>query len=189
MSTQSLLDYAGIHGEQYHRIGRQRRLERVQLAEGVTIRDQKPLSTRALSACLVGMDPAGWYALLNTYVFFWFDIGRLNRQRSACRGIPQVVLIVDSARLLVAYGSCAVVTPINTGNTRRRAARRGEATFVPYAAWLTSRWNSEVTALRHCPRRANHKPVELAIPDAVPDIMNFVCETRYLAADEHFAAV
>ena len=84
-----------------------------------------------LEACLVGLTPAEWYALTNARVFFWFDPDRLNLQRAACEPRPQVVLAVDTAKLVEAYREEVAVTPINTAN-----ARRGTATFVPYAAWV-----------------------------------------------------
>jgi hypothetical protein len=34
------------------------------------------------------------------------------------------------------------VTPINTGNARRRPARRGASTFVPWQVFLRTKWAS-----------------------------------------------
>src|SRR5207244_975256 len=102
------------------------------------LRDQLPMPPAALAACLIGMSPTEWYALINAHMFFWLDPARLNRQRAACAHRPQMVMTVDASRLLVAYAGRATVTPINSGNARRRPAKRGVATFVPYTSWSTS---------------------------------------------------
>src|SRR5207247_9925782 len=56
------------------------RTEGVLLPSGVYLRDQRPMSPSALSACLHGMVTSDWYAALNARVFFWVNIDRLNRQ-------------------------------------------------------------------------------------------------------------
>ncbi|MCG8481576.1 MAG: hypothetical protein MI724_20945 [Spirochaetales bacterium] len=131
------------------------------------------------------MSPTEWYTLLNSHVFFWFDPARLNRQKRACGGRDQRVMIIDCERLLEYYGKHAALTPFNTGNARRKAAVRGKDTFVPYTTWLDSGWDREVPDLRNAPRPRNHKPVELTIPDAVPDIMRFVVEVKTLRNGEY----
>ena len=86
------------------------------------LRDQKPLPAAALRKCLVGMTPVEWYALINSKVFFWFDVDRLNRQRGACEPRPQVVLEVDAMRLC---GSPRAIGLRCRGSTREtRAAGR-----------------------------------------------------------------
>jgi hypothetical protein len=147
LSTSKLLDAAGLAWADRARLERAQRLAHTELPTGVQIRDQRPMPPAALGACLVGLTPAEWYALINARVFFWFDPDRLNRQRAACEPRPQVVLAVDTAKLVDAYREEVAVTPINTGNARRKPARRGTATFVPYAAWVESGWESEALAL------------------------------------------
>jgi hypothetical protein len=66
------------------------------------------------------------------------------------------------------------VTPINTGNARRKPARRGTATFVPYAAWVESGWESEALALGVPMRKRSYQPVEITVAGSVPDVMRFV---------------
>ena len=152
---------------------REQRRGHTELPSGVQMRDQRPMPPNALQGCLVGLTPADWYGLVNARVFFWLDPGRLNRQRAACECRPQVVLAIDTARLIDAYAEQAEVTPINTGNARRKPAVRGTATFVPYTTWLKSGWESETKALGIPPRRRSHPPAELTVRDAVPDIMRF----------------
>ncbi|MES1265792.1 MAG: hypothetical protein ABUU24_09120, partial [Variovorax sp.] len=93
------------------------------LASGVLIRNQKPMPPAALARCLKnGLKPEDWFELLNSKVFFWLDIERLNRQRHACKDAPQIALVIDGDRLLSRYAAVAAVAPINTGNAMRAAA-------------------------------------------------------------------
>jgi hypothetical protein len=173
-STCALLERAGMSGSIRAVVEREHRPKRTTLASGLVIRDQKPMPPVALQRCLVGLTAAQWYQLLNSKVFFWFDIERLNRQRRACGTFPQVVLKVATDRLLDRYAARAAFTPINTGNARRKPALRGAATFVPYNVWADTAWLSESQALGTCPRPRRHPPVELTIADSVPDVMDFV---------------
>ena len=180
-SASTLLDIAGITGPDRERLEREQRLTHTQLPNGVQIRDQRPMPPSALAACLIGITPSEWYALINAHIFFWFDPQRLNRQRGACEPRPQVVLTLDADKLLTAYSDRIALTPINTGNARRRPARRGTATFVPYTTWLSSAWASEATCLRTPLRPRSHSPVELTITDSIPDVMRFVVNVQELA--------
>ena len=148
------------------------------LSDGCVLRDQMPMPPSALEKCLVGVSPAQWYELLNSKVFFWFDLKRLERQRRAVGGEDQIVLVIDTERLLAQHEAHAAVSPFNTGNARRKPAPRSPATFVPVRTWLASGWESEADALGRAPRSPAHKPVELVVADAVPDVMEFVREVR-----------
>jgi uncharacterized protein (DUF952 family) len=163
------------------------RLRHIVLAEGVEIRDQRPLPEAALTSCLVDLTAAQWYAMLNERVFFWLDPARVNRQHRACGSRPQVVLTIDTARLVETYREQVSVSPINTGNARRRPARRGAATFVPYAQWLDTGWASEAAALGTPPRRRSHTPVELTVTGAIPDAGHYIVDVTPLHADGHFS--
>jgi hypothetical protein len=77
-------------------------------------------------------EPADWYALLNGHVFLWPDRERMDRQRQACGGRPQALLTFDGAALLDRFGAEAFMSPINSGNARRKPAPRGQDTLVPY---------------------------------------------------------
>lgn len=79
--------------------------------------------------------------------------------------------------LLRRYRPSVLLTPFNVDNTRRRPAPRGLRTFVPLDRWFERRWETEAPA--GGPARArNHPPAELAIEGSVPDVMDFVVETR-----------
>jgi Family of unknown function (DUF7002) len=174
LSATRLMAASGLTEADRRRLEREQRQAYIQLPSGAQIRDQRPMPTRALEGCLFGLTPADWYALVNARVFFWADADRLNRQRAACESRMQVVLAIDTARLVAACRERVEVTPINTGNARRKPAPRGAATFVPYATWLESGWASEAKELGTVPRRRWHQAVEITVRDAVPDIMRFV---------------
>jgi hypothetical protein len=181
LSTRALLYRAGIDDSIRATLEREHRPKRTILPTGWVIRDQKPMPPAGLRRCLVGLTTAQWYELLNGKVFFWFDIERLNRQRRACGSSPQVVLKIATDRLLGRYAAQTALTPINTGNARRKPALRGKATFVPYGVWTETAWLSEAQALGTRCRPWNHQPVELAVTDSVPDVMDFVVSIRKLA--------
>lgn len=174
-STTALIERAGL-SEQDAQPFHAYRSRGMRLPSGVLIRDQRPMPPSALVRCLdAGISPEVWYRLVNSKVFFWQHIERLNRHLAACGGRPQIVIVVDSRRLLKRYGHSAFVTPFNVGNARRRPAPRGNRTFVPLDVWLATRWESE--AKPGCSARSrNHPPVEIAIEGSVPDLMDSVIE-------------
>jgi hypothetical protein len=186
LSTSRLLNLAGLDGDERYDLERRQRLRTLRRPNGALIRDQLPMSPAALSVCLAsGLAPEDWYLELNRRVFFWLDRGRLNRHRHACDSSPQIVLIVDAHHLLSGYLEQAALTPFNTGNARRRPARRGRETFVPFDKWKESGWSWEAAALRTPLRPSSHPPVELAITDAVKDVLDFVVEVRRLDPGEY----
>jgi Family of unknown function (DUF7002) len=140
----------------------------------------------ALVRCLdAGVSPRVWYRLVNSKVFFWLDIDRLNRHRAACAERPQIVIAVNLGELLTRHGRRAFLTPFNVGNARRRPAARGRRTFVPLEAWLATRWESE--AERGCPTRArNHPPAEIAIEGSVPDLMDLIVEVTPIGPGQSY---
>ncbi len=182
LSASRLLRRAGLHVPLCQRSDREQRRARTCLPDGTILRDQIPMPPSALAQCLVdGLVPAGWYELLNSMVFFWLDAERLHRQARAARPWPQLIFEIDTWALLARYESRAFVTPFNTGNARRRPARRGRATFVSYPTWISTGWAHESAKLALPLRSASHAPVELTVSDSVPDIMKYVVEIR--AAD------
>lgn len=175
LSAEQLLKRAGLDDWiNYHRH------ENIQLPNGTIIRDQRPIPPKALKCCLdKDLTPEDWYALLNSYVFFWIDKERLERQRRACK-TPQYVISVNAKELLMDYSFSAAVTPFNTGNARRSPAPRGLTTFVPYNNWVDSGWKNESNVSRTKSRSPNHKPVELTIKDSVSNIFDYVINVQRL---------
>lgn len=184
LSTQALLDLAGLNEIEREHIGHQHRAERVLLPNGVIISDQKPMAPTALRRCLHNMTPEEWYTLLNSKVFFWLDIERLSRLRRVYRAQPQILISIDTEQLLARHAEQITLTSINTGNARRQPAQRGSATFVPYKTWLESGWASETEALHTRPRPRTHPPAELTVAYAVPDVLDFVVDVRRLEPQE-----
>jgi uncharacterized protein DUF7002 len=186
LSASALLDLAGIQGQERIRLEECRRSIHTKLPNGTYLRDQRPMPRQALARCLVGMAPAEWYRLMSSKVFFWLDPDRLNRQRHACGMRPQMVLVIDTDRLLDRYAEVGSLSPINTGNARRRPALRGRSTFVPYASWCESGWRSEAAGLGTRGRPHRYQPVELTIDGGVPDIMALAIHVQRLRPGESF---
>lgn len=151
---------------------------------GAHIRDQSPMPRSAIERALrSGVTPEDWFELLNSKVFFWLDLKRLNRHRAACKSQKQVVLAIDAGRMLEHYAAVASVSPINSGNAMHAARPRNASTFVPYAAWVASGWDSEQVpgAVR---RPRSLRPAELTVTGAIPDIARYIIGSVYLDASE-----
>lgn len=176
-STAVLIARDGLGAEEARPFASYRR-HGMRLPSGALIRDQCPMPPAALTRCLdAGLTPQAWYDLVNAKVFFWLQPERLDRHLAACRARPQIVVAVDLRGLLRRYRQSAFVTPFNVGNARRRPATRGLRTFVPLAVWFESRWQTEAPPGGRA-RARNHPPAEMAIEGSVPDLMEFVLETR-----------
>ena len=186
LSTSALLDAARMSASERERIASTWRPNHTRLTSGVEIRDQRPMPPATLERCLVGMTPVDWYRLVNARVFFWFDFDRLNRQRAACSHREQVVLVVDVERLIARYADRMALTPINSGNARRRPATRGRATFVPYRSFVESAWASEAAELGTKPRPRSHQPVELTVLGRVSDLATMLVSVVRLNPSQLF---
>jgi hypothetical protein len=141
MSTESLLAVARIPRSEHKEILNQHRQEQLVLSNGIIIRDQCPMPPHALAKALPeGVTPSDWYRLLNTFVFLWPNKDRVERHWRACNGVPQSLLIFDALRLLEELGDRIYVSPINSGNARRRPSRRSPGSFVLYQEWVKTGW-------------------------------------------------
>jgi hypothetical protein len=160
LSTERLLGLTGMAESERAAVLRRQRRESLRLAKGVTIRDQRPMPPSALARALDdGLEPGDWYALLNSYVFLWPNRTRMDRQRRACGDRPQVILTFDALALFEYFGTHAFLSPINSGNARRKPARRGRNTLVPYATWLQEGWPT---------RQRSHPPAEVLFGCILP---------------------
>ena len=83
-----------------------------------TLRDQKPLSHKALQTCLTGCRPEQWFHTLNDRVFFWLCQARLATLMPAkgYAGHLHTILHVDTAALLQHYAHRIELSPMNTGS-------------------------------------------------------------------------
>ena len=160
LSTERLLGLTGVAETERAAFLRLQRRDSLRLAEGVTIRDQRPMPPSALAQALDdGLEPGDWYALLNSYVFLWPDRERMDRQRRSCGDRPQVILTFDAVALFDHFGAQALLSPINSGNARRKPTRRGRDTLVPYATWLQEGWPT---------RQRSHPPAEVLFGCVLP---------------------
>lgn len=177
----ALLDLFQITGALRAAIESQRRPQSVPIQHAVhgsaVIRDQKPLSDRALVGCLEGMIPADWYQLLNKRVFFWLTRARLSRllQARAYRNARHCVLAVDTSALLKRYADKITLSPINSGNTIFKPQPRGEKTFLPISDYPFEYWSQK--------RGVGQAIVELAVDYSVPDISQLVVKVEQVQGD------
>ncbi len=135
LSTKALLDLFGITGEARTAIESRHRPESVTISHpeygDAVIRDQKPIQPGKLERCLVGCTPAEWYAFANARVYFWVSEERVRGLRAAraYRHSARTLLVIDTAALLECYSSRVLLSPINSGSTLYRPAKRGLGTF------------------------------------------------------------
>jgi hypothetical protein len=135
----------------------------------MTIRDQRP--AKSLEACMSDRtSPWAYLDALNGRVFFWLRLPRLRKLLNArlYQHSLHTVLHVDTASLLDAYADRIQLAPYNTGSMHvPTSPKRGPEVFVdlagyPYGQWLKRRGQSGEVI------------VELTVPYAIPDIVNFV---------------
>lgn len=174
LSTCNLVNASELEEKDKHTILTTQRIESVILPNGTLIRDQIPMPPNSLEKCLIDMTSFQWYKLLNSKIFFWGSIDRLNKHIKACKGREQIVMFIDTKKLLNRYKSNTYLTPFNTGNSKRKAARRGKSTFVPYNIFIKKRWETEYGLLKIKPRNNKHSPVEIIVDDRISDIFDYV---------------
>jgi hypothetical protein len=143
LSTERLLDLAKVPENEREAILFRHRPESVVLANGIVIRDQKPMPPHLLARALPkDVSPSEWYRFLNGFVFLWSNRARVERHLRACGVRPQILLAFDASQLLEQLGDRIYLSPINSGNARRRPAPRSTHIFVPYREWIKSGWRA-----------------------------------------------
>ena len=129
------------------------------------LNDNLPLSLDALAACLDdGLSPADWLRHLNARVFFWVDRERVARLLGARtnRHRPRLVLELDTASVASGHAEALCLSPINSGSTIRKAARRGLGTHTPLGRHSHADWRRL--------RGGRDRVVEVTVTGAVPDV-------------------
>lgn len=141
------------------------------------IRDQKPLIRSKLEPALDGCSFEQWLEMLNSRVFFWLTKERLRTLMCAGQYCAEnhVVLTLDTFRVATDFLSKITLAPMNTGNTRPFAHRRGLHTFhrmaeYPFEARLG--------------RGLYNAVVELAVEHGVPNIMEYVTEVAIMRCSD-----
>lgn len=110
------------------------------------LNDNLPLSERALASCLDdGLSPPDWLRMLNERVFFWAETSGLDSLLGAKmnRNRRRDVLVFDTLALARTHVERIEISPINSGSTIRKPARRGLATFTPLMAKSYSAWQQQ----------------------------------------------
>ena len=184
LSTSALLDLYGVAGPERERIERQRRPGSVSIEHPefgpVVINDQHPMTDETLGPALIDMTPSEWYAHLNARVFFWVNEARLDRLMNTYTQRDRLVLVLDSAKILVRYAGQTMLSPINSGFSLRFPARRGQATFqslkdYPFEEWARKRGKADAVA-------------ECTVLDRVTNVEDALLETRAVPARAKRAA-
>ena len=167
LSTSALLNLYEYKDEVRRGIEAQHRPESVVITnpalKNAVVRDQKPLRPEWLIKTLSGTDEEGWYRLLNSKVFFWATRDRLERMLNKYKKSDQLVLVVDTCKLLDKYEQVIELTHMNTGATHANPAPRSPRTFK-----LLSDYDRPNVA-------------EVTIPGCLPDIMSYVTKVEYKA--------
>lgn len=141
LSTERLVALSNIPGIKREEILSRHRPNQLLLPNGVIIRDQTPMPPDLLAKALPkSISASDWYRFLNRFVFLWADRERAERHRRAFSGRPQMLLVFDAVLLLAECKDQVWLSPINSGNARRRPAPRSWRLFVPYREWLTQGW-------------------------------------------------
>lgn len=125
LSTSRLLDLYEIRGANRDAIERAHRPECVTISHpshsNAVIRDQKPMTDLGVRRALgPGIEPAEWYAILNSMVFFWPSLERLKTMLSAkaYKQLKHDVLIVDTKPLVTDCLDRLRLSHINSGSTK-----------------------------------------------------------------------
>jgi hypothetical protein len=173
LGTEALLDLFELTAEERRPILTGQRTTDVAVAHPkhgrAVVRDQKPLNRAKLEGCLDGCSFDQWLGLLNSRVFFWLTLERLQTLMCAREYCAEthVVLTLDTLRLATDFRETITLAPMNTGNTRPFAHRRGLSTF--------SRM-SEYPFEERLRRPLYYTVVELAVEVGVQNVMSYLIE-------------
>ena len=129
-----------------------------------SVRDQLPLSLHRLDEALIDMSVEQWLELLNSLVFFWPTLQRMQRLLQApayAQGVHRV-LVIDTGELMRRHPDRILLSAINTGATRPFAHPRGTDTFMPLGGFPLAQRRRRLGRARAV--------AEVAVRDAVPDL-------------------
>jgi hypothetical protein len=178
LSVSRLLDRYGVTGDQRFAIESRRRPASVTLQrEGLppaVVRDNKPMFESVLLKKLQdGLTPRDWYEILNRKAFFWVEKVRLERLLAAYAADPQIVLTLDTRRLVERHRANVRLCRINSGQTLYNAQARGLETFLPIERYPAGAGRVGT------PQRPG--VAELVVEDGVPDVADFMIEVHRVA--------
>ncbi|KTD24241.1 MULTISPECIES: DUF7002 family protein [Legionella] len=173
LSTSCILDLYNIQGASRVNIELHRRPSEITLEHAqygrIVINDNIPLTESALAKCLEDdLTPSDWLRLLNARVFFWASKQSLERHLNArlnCNRQREVI-VVDTLSLAKAHAERMELSPINSGATLRKAARRGLKTFTPLLQYTLDEWRKL--------RGGRDDIREITVRNSVKDITNYI---------------
>ncbi|MBY0500938.1 MAG: hypothetical protein K2P93_02940 [Alphaproteobacteria bacterium] len=175
LSTTRLLDLFEVSDVQRKSIETKRRPSSVRIEHPdygyAIINDNLPLTESALAKCLdSGISPMEWLGILNSRVFFWSCKDGLNRLLGARlnRNRSREVLVIDTLSLANVYAEQIEISPINSGATLRKPAKRGHNTFTPLGCYSFKEWSK----LRGCRDQIR----EVTVRDSILDITKHTLE-------------
>jgi hypothetical protein len=177
LSTQRLLALYGVSPGEQRTVLSQRRTHSVELRVpglGLAIvRDQKPMKVLA-EKIAPGESVEEFLVAINSRVFFWPSIERLDRLRKAkeYREDPQVILHISTRLLVERYEGQIELCRFNSGAvTQRNHPLRGRESWLPIALYPHDEYRR-----RH--GRAGAL-AEVTVLDAVPDVLELVVDIEH----------
>ena len=135
------------------------------------------MSDGGVRAALRGsMEPAEWYALLNSMVFFWPSKSRLKTMISAkaYRNLQHDVLIVQTEALVSNHADKLRLSPINSGCTKPFPHPRSGKIFKPAEQYPFDD--------RKTKYGVNKAVAEVCFVKAIPDIERYVIDVKQISA-------
>lgn len=176
LSTAALLDLHGVDPATRERLMLHRRMTSTTLTTpGVgtaVIRDQLPLKYIE-ERITPGTRLEDFLHELSSRVFLAATRERLERLLGAraYRGVPQVVLTLDTARLVERHGPRIGLSRLNSGAcTQKNHPARDASLWQPIAAY----------PYEHHRRRYGTPLVEVTVPDRLPDALELAVEVEHL---------
>ena len=107
-------------------------------------------------------------------MFFWVSETRLKGLLAAYRHRENLVVVLDTAKVMARHAAQTTLSPINSGYSRRWAVRRGRGTFQSIA---------DYQLVQRIDGRAVRKPVaECAVSGGVTNVLEALIETCPVAA-------
>lgn len=177
LSTERLLHLFDVSPERQKELLTQRRSKSVKLAApglpSAVIRDQKPMKFLEEK-----IEPGGYVesflTAINSRVFFWPSVERLERLRNAkeYRNVEQVILHIDTKMLVERYEFQIELCRFNSGAiTQRNHPLRSRESWVAIGRYPHSEYrrrHGRVGAL-----------AEVTVLDAVPDVLELVVDIEH----------
>lgn len=147
LSTSRILDLFEVENSYRYVLESKRREKEVPLYHSqhgsLILNDHQPLSESALLKCLDdGLLPENWLNILNARVFFWPTEEHLQQHLNARfnRNRSREIIVIDAFKLAKDYAANMELSPINSGSTIRKPARRSLKTFTPLLQYPFEEW-------------------------------------------------